>query len=316
MAKEVIISNSSLNSYGFRVLTSGIDTKQFERNPILLWMHNRPLRGTTDEVMPIGRVENLRVEGDNLIGTPVFDETDDFAKKIKAKWDGGFLKMVSAGLDVVAQSDEHDVLVQGQTRSTVTKSKLREVSVVDLGANDDALVLYNEGKLVHLAGCKSEDLNFLKPINYNLNNKQMKAIALKLGLSETATEQEVLAKVGELQTQAAEAANIRLAMAKQTEQAITAAVDSAVKLRKITADKKNHFVEIGKKVGLASLNETLDLMQPAKRPTDVIDQNGGGVQEYKKLSDVPTDTLVQLRADEPEKYKVLYKAEYGIEPNE
>lgn len=316
MAKEVIISNSSLNSYGFRVLTSGIDTKQFERNPILLWMHNRPWRGTTDEVMPIGRVENLRVEGDNLIGTPVFDETDDFAKKIKAKWDGGFLKMVSAGLDVVAQSDEHDVLVQGQTRSTVTKSKLREVSVVDLGANDDALVLYNEGKLVHLAGCKSEDLNFLKPINYNLNNKQMKAIALKLGLAETATEQEVLAKVGELQTQAAEAANIRLAMAKQTETAITAAVDNAVKLRKITADKKNHFVEMGKKVGLASLNETLDLMQAAKRPTDVIDQNSGGVQEYKKLSDVPTDKLVQLRADEPEKYKALYKAEYGIEPIE
>ena len=58
--KEVIISNSSLNSYGFRVLTEGIDTAQFERNPILLWMHNRPMRGTTDEVLPLGRVENLR----------------------------------------------------------------------------------------------------------------------------------------------------------------------------------------------------------------------------------------------------------------
>lgn len=317
MPKEVIISNSNLNSYGFRVLTSGIDTGQFERNPILLWMHNRPFRGTTDEVLPLGRVENLRVEGDNLIGTPVFDESDDFALRIKAKWDSGILKMVSAGLDVLDQSEEPSVLVQGQTRSTVTRSKLREVSIVDLGANDDALVLYHEGKTVNLAGCKNEDLSFLNPIDNNLNNKgTMKAIALKLGLPETATEQEVLAKLGELQTQAAEAANIRLKMAEQTEQAIAAAVDSAVKLRKITADKKDHFVELGKMVGLESLNETLNLMQPAKRPTDMIDQSQGGATEYKKLSDVPTNRLMQLRADDPETYKTLYKAEYGINPIE
>ena len=72
--KEVVISNSKLNSYGFRVLTEGIDTTQYARNPILLWMHNRPVRGTTDEVLPIGRMENLRIDGDNLIGTPIFDE--------------------------------------------------------------------------------------------------------------------------------------------------------------------------------------------------------------------------------------------------
>lgn len=311
MAKEVVISNSSLNSYGFRVLTSGIDTKQFERNPILLWMHNRPWRGTTDEVLPIGKIENLRVEGDNLIGTPVFDETDEFAKKIKAKWDSGILKMVSAGLDVVEQSDAPEHIMQGQTRSTVTKSKLREVSVVDLGANDDALALYDEGKIVKLSD--KENNGFLKPINNSLNNIEMKAIALKLGLAETATENEILAKVGELQSQAGETATLRAAMAKQTETAIMAAVDNAVKLRKITADKKNHFVELGKKAGLESLNETLNLMQPAKRPTDMIDEPAGGTA-YKKLSDVPTDKMPALRADEPDTYRKLYKAEYGVEP--
>lgn len=70
---EVVISTSAVNSYGFRVLTEGIDTTQFERNPILLWMHNRPMRGTKDEVLPLGRVENLRKEGDKLIGSLVFD---------------------------------------------------------------------------------------------------------------------------------------------------------------------------------------------------------------------------------------------------
>ena len=39
---EVVISTSKLNSYGSRVLTEGIDTKQYKKNHIVLWMHNRP----------------------------------------------------------------------------------------------------------------------------------------------------------------------------------------------------------------------------------------------------------------------------------
>lgn len=314
MPKEVVISNSKLNSRGFRVLTSGIDTKQFERNPILLWMHNRPFRGTVDEVLPIGKIENLRVDGDNLIGTPVFDETDEFAKKIKSKWDAGILKMVSAGFDVIEQSDDPAVVVPGQRHSTVTRSKLCEVSIVDIGANDDALVLFHNGKTINLAAGK-DTLDFLKPINNSLNNDEMKAIALKLGLPETATEAEVLGKVAELQAQAAEAATLRENAQKQAEKAIELAVDNAVKLRKITADKKNHFVELGKKVGLETLNETLSLMSVAVKPTEMIDLKPNNNGEYKKLSDVPSDKLVTLRAENPEQYKVLYKAEYGVEPD-
>lgn len=312
--KEVVISNSKLNSYGFRVLTEGIDTTQYARNPILLWMHSRPVLGTTDEVLPLGRVENLRRDGDNLIGTPVFDETDEFARRIKAKWDAGILKMVSAGLDVLEQSNDPEVLFPGQRYSTVTRSKLREVSIVDLGANDDALALYDQGKMICLTD-GTDVPNFLKPINNTLNNNTMKKIALKLGIAETATETEVLGKIAELQTQAAEAADMRLKMEKQTEQAIAAAVETAVKLRKITADKKNHFIELGKKAGLAALTETLELMQPANRPTDIIDPSAGGNGGFKKLSDVPTEQLAQLRADDSETYARLYKAEYGIEPN-
>ena len=41
MGKRVRISNDRLNSYGTRVLTSGMDTEQYERNPVLLYMHER-----------------------------------------------------------------------------------------------------------------------------------------------------------------------------------------------------------------------------------------------------------------------------------
>lgn len=318
MPKETVISNSSLNSYGFRVLTSGIDLTQYQRNPILLWMHSRATWGRTDDVLPLGRMENLRVDGDNLIGTPVFDENDEFARKIKAKWESGILKMVSAGLRVIEESDDPAVLVQGQRYATVTKCKLLEVSIVDIGANDDAIVLYDDqDRRINLsqgnAGVCLTPINN-QNIHLNTNEMELKQIALALGLAESATEQEVLARAGQLCKDAGEVAKLRKAAEEQQNEALAALVDSAVSEGRFAADKRNHFLELGKKVGLKALQETIDLMKPAQRPSTVINPANPGSGEYRKLSDVPADKLEALRSQQPDKYKQLYQAEYGFEP--
>ena len=98
MAKDFIINTSGLNSYGTRVLTPGIDLTQYKRNPVLLYMHTRGFDGKST---PIGRVENIRVEGDELRGTPVFDMKDPFAAEIARKWEEDFIRMCSAGLEPV-----------------------------------------------------------------------------------------------------------------------------------------------------------------------------------------------------------------------
>ena len=167
MAYDVVISNSKVNSYGFRVLTTGIDITQYQRNPLMLWMHTRPMSDDTDGILPLGVVENVRFEGDNLLGTLKFDEADDFSKTIKAKWDAGTIKMVSPGIECIEESDDIAYLLPGQRRGTVTKSKLIEVSVVDMGSNDDALALYREGVLITLN--MGGDNKFLKPI---INNQK------------------------------------------------------------------------------------------------------------------------------------------------
>jgi hypothetical protein len=318
MAKEVVISNSSLNSHGSRILTAGIHTAQFQRNPILLWAHNRPWRGTTDEVLPIGRVENLRIDGDNLIGTPVFDEKDEFALKIKQKFEDGFLKMVSAGLDVIETSDDPIYILPGQRRATITKSKLLEVSIVDIGANDDALTLYKDGKILNLAaGADSAVVPEIQTtLEKDLNDNQMKTIAVKLGLPETATEAEILSKIGLLQTDAATSVTLKKELDTQKEKMIETQVEAAIKLKKVTADKRSHFIELGKAVGMESLKTTLDAISPAVKPTDVIHAGGGaaGSGEYKKLSDVPDKERIELRKNDRAVYVALYKAEYGLEP--
>ena len=328
MSYEVVISNSKLNSFGFRVLTSGIDITQYLRNPIMLWMHNRAFRGEKDEVLPLGTVNNVRIEGDELLGTLNFDEADEFSRTIKAKWDAGTLKMVSAGLDPIERTEDPDLLLPGQRYETVSKSKLIEISVADMGANDDALALYNDGKLITLkAGGENE---FLKPINNHLNEKSMKLIALKLGLSETATEPEILAKIAEITLSAGKVAKLEGVIATQKlaveglektadEQkviSLAALVDGAITLKRITADKRDQLINLGKTIGVDELTKTLELMAPTRKPGDFINLARGGAEstEYKKLSEVPYDEAIRLRSEDKEGYVKLFKAEYGYEP--
>lgn len=324
MAKEVIISTSGLNCYGGRVLTSGIDLTQFQKNPLLLWMHRRSF---DRDAMPIGRIDNLRLDGDRLIGTPVFDQNDEFAKKIESKWENGFLRMASAGIEIIETSDAPEHLLQGQTRRTITRCKLEEVSIVDMGGNDEALQLYDtSGKMLRLAaGEDNEALPLLSPekketpsgtapdgkVNNQIKKSTQsmnKEILQLLGLSETATEQEAVGALRLLKEKADKVETLQLV-------SITAAVDGAIAEKRITADKKDHFVNLGKAVGIESLRTTLSLMQPVKKPTELIHQidtpRNDEPKTYVKLSDVPADQMEKLREERPQDYERLYKAEYG-----
>ena len=49
------VHDESVNTYGFRMLTSGANLEEFKKNPVVLYNHN-------DWETPIGRGENVRVE--------------------------------------------------------------------------------------------------------------------------------------------------------------------------------------------------------------------------------------------------------------
>lgn len=313
MAKEAIISTPRLNSYGTRVLTEGIDTEQYKKNPVLLFMHRR---GSVKD-MPIGRIENLRVEGDTLYGTPVFDDDTDEERTIGKKWERGTLRMLSAGLDIVEMSEEPELLVAGQTRPTVTRSKLVEVSVVDIGSNDDALQvsLSRDGKILTLAaGEECEHLPLLKnrePNNEPNNNqeeKSMKKILLALGLAADATEDQAVETIKKLQ---GDKDTLHLAR-------ITDAVDAAIKEKRISADKKEKYITLGKESGLDTLNGILADMQPAQKPLDLVKPGASGAAatvDTKLTWDKATaEQLADLRDNNREEYVRLYKEYFGFAP--
>lgn len=314
MSKEAIISTPRLNSYGSRVLTEGIDLEQYSKNPILLYMHRRGSRND----MPIGIMENLRVEGDTLYGTPYFDEDTEEERNISKKWDRGTLRMLSAGLDVIEWSEDPALLVAGQTRPTVTKSKLIEVSVVDIGSNDDALQvnLYREGKLLTLAaGEENPDLPLLKVNEPTLlendnepttNKKRMEKILLKLGLAPTATEDDAVAAISQLQD---ERSSLNLAR-------IGDAVEAAIKEKRITPDKKDKYLNLGKQIGYDGLKELFVDMPAAVKPLDLVKPTGGGASSTATLKweTASAAQLAELRENDREEYMRLYREHFGFEP--
>ena len=306
--KRVRITNDSLNSYGTRVLTAGMNVEQYQRNPVLLYMHER---GNV-----IGYVKDLKVEDGEVTGELMFDEASELSVRCKKQYEFGSLKMVSAGLDILETSEDPELLVQGQTRPTVTKSKLFEVSLVDVGSNDDAIVLQKDGKKITLGKDSECPLPLLNNNNQNQKQMEQKMVAMQLGLPATATEAEINAKLDELKTAKEENERLQQKNAALTLASITAAVEKAVGEKRITPDKKDEFINLGKEVGQEKLESILSAISPQMKLSSVIGHQGGAATEpttYKKLSDVPSGQLTTLRKEQPEEYKRLYKEEYGME---
>lgn len=317
--KRVRISNERLNSLGTRVLTAGMDVEQYGRNPVLLYMHERG--------QVIGLVKDLKVEGDEVTGELMFDEATELSRRCKKQWEFGSLKMVSVGIDIVELSDAPEHLVVGQTRPTITKSKLFEVSLVDIGANDDAIVLQKDGRRIELGKDAAVELPLLscggtaayrKTNNNNQNRKEMdqEKLALELGLPKDADEATITATLAKLKSDGAEADALRQERDTLRAARIESIVSAAIAEHKIGEERKQQFVELGKKIGADELKQTFDAMSPQVKLSQIVtghDVLNGHDGQYVKLSDVPSEELVKMREQNPAQYKKLYKAEYGME---
>lgn len=147
-------------------------------------------------------------------------------------------------------------------------------------------------------------------------NEHLKTIALKLGLPETATVDDVLGRIGILQGYETANTELRKQLDEIKLAGITTMVDDAIKAGKFNADKRDHFISLGKAVGAESLKLTLDSMAVATKPMQLINTGGTGDTpsgKWSKLSEVPAEQLKLMRENEPDRYRALYKAEYGIE---
>ena len=171
--KRFILSDESLNSYGYWVLTSGGLLERFTKNPVMLWMHFRD-EGCNywGESKPIGHWEDIKVEDGVISAVPVFDLADELSQLICKKVEEGTINATSIGLRILATSQNKDVLKPGQTRETVTEWELLEASFVDIPANANAVRLYGRAEGTLTLSLKNDDQ--LIPQLPNINHKPMK----------------------------------------------------------------------------------------------------------------------------------------------
>ncbi|PZP44845.1 MAG: hypothetical protein DI598_14065 [Pseudopedobacter saltans] len=131
--KDFLLTDNSVNSYGFRLLTEGYMQEEFEKNPIGYYMHLR-------EEGVVVRWTDFRRDGDKVFAKPVINMSNTRGGQTYDEVINGFLNAASVGHYVILElSDDASLKLPGQTGPTVTKWYNRELSLVDIPGNYNAL---------------------------------------------------------------------------------------------------------------------------------------------------------------------------------
>lgn len=156
--KEFCITDESVNVYGYRCLTDGFMLDEYKKNPIGFFMHNR-------DGGVLVRWDDFRISGDKVFAKPVINLSHPDGEKTVNEIESGFLNAASVGkIKVLQASGAKNLMLPGQDRPTVTKWFPREISLVDIPGNYNALAnLYdkndNELNLSDLANFTIENMS-------------------------------------------------------------------------------------------------------------------------------------------------------------
>lgn len=123
-----IASTENVARDGMVIPADAWQLENFRKNPVFLWSHSY-----FDP--PIGTVTDIAVEDSRLMATVKFDQEDEIARKIEAKYRSGILSAVSVGWDTLSwepPNGEHAV-------PRVTKADLLDLSAVSVPSDPSAL---------------------------------------------------------------------------------------------------------------------------------------------------------------------------------
>lgn len=301
MAKRIVLSDGNkVNSKGYRIDLSGMNTERFTDNPVMLYQHNQ------DKV--IGRWENWTFTENKLQADPVFDDGDELGAEVKRKYEGDFLRAASIGLIVLDMQLINDVW-------TVTKSELLEASIVSIPADAGAVVLYNENKEV--LSFEQLQLNFNNNHQQIQNQSKMQQITLSqktvesLALPNDYTPKDVELAVAEKDKTIA-TLNAQIAAAGTKER--TDYLNQAEKDGKITAAEKTEFLKLADNGGFDSVKAIVD-SRPANASASLADQvtksdlsAGRESWTYKDWSKNDPKGLLKLKHENPAQFEKLQQS--------
>jgi hypothetical protein len=313
--KKFVLSDSSVNEYGFRLLTSGYQLESFAKNPIGYYMHKR------EDGVAL-KWEALAIDGDTITGIPVINMSNPRGQQLVDEVENGFLNAASVGHIVVLEySNDADMMLPGQTGPTITKWYNKECSLVDIPGNRNALTsLYDhDGNEVTLADLASGTKNVT---TQNQNKTSMEGIILTadnlvaLNLAASADAAAINTALGNLVSEKnrleREIQNLKDA---QTAGKVADILVRGLAARKLTVQLKEKLAQdyANNPEGLQSL---LDAMPAHQSIVERIAQNpekvaGLAAKTWDELD--KEGQLASLRAHDLDTFKIKYKEKFGKE---
>lgn len=126
-----VATDNSIDRDNERINSAGWDFTNFEKNPVLLWAHDYRQE-------PIGKVTNIRKQGNKILFTPKFAVNESKrAREIYDLYKGGYLNAFSVGFKPLEWKDSVE---DGKNVREFTKAELLEISAVPVPANPNATV--------------------------------------------------------------------------------------------------------------------------------------------------------------------------------
>lgn len=313
--KPFLFLDDAMTLHGIKFDINGGRWERFTKNPIMLYMH---VRGNV-----IGKWNNLRIADGGWWGDPEFDMADEAVKPIAGKVERGFLNACSIGAAIHAAE-----LIDGQI--VATDWEPYECSIVDAGSNPNALQLYTvDGEMVKdpEAYIKNLTLSIMsqttKPAGETVTSTievYPKGVIAAFGLPENAATEEVTKAVTKMI-----ARNISLeAQVKKNEATrATDMVEAAFAAHKISDSDKTHYLRLAavdfdttKAIldGIEAPRNLASFAASGKAGTTTGENKKADSEEYDKL--FKEGSLLTLKIENPARYKQLFKAHFGSEPEE
>ena len=318
--RQYVLSDSTVNEYGFRLLTSGYQLDAFKKNPIGYYMHRR-------EDGIVLKWEDLQVDEDKVVGTPVINLSNGRGEQTFDEAENGFLNAASVGHIVVLEySTDPELMLPGQTGPTITKWYNKECSLVDIPGNCNALTkLYdaqeNEINLVDITP------QVIKIVRVDPVKELTEPLQLAAGADEkilVSAVKNLLAKTDTLDLENKTLLNEKQSLQDQMHELVSASnrseinalLDRALEDKKVTVELRDKLA-VDYAVNPEGLKSLISAMPAYRSIAEMLksrqENNTEGQwhwDDYEK-NDPTGNKLKELRANDPVRYRELFEGKFN-----
>jgi HK97 family phage prohead protease len=302
-----VLSDGSMTTKRIVVPTASISLAAFNANPVMLFNH---VRGNV-----IGKWNNARIENNQLVGEPEFDDEDPQAKVISGKVARGFIRAASIGIrNVVAEERFDDA---GEKYFYVISCELREASIVDIPANSNALVVFGDNdEEIDLSSVDLSDVFQTKKLVTKMDKKKIASI-LKLSddVADSALEGAIEAAFSDSQ----ELKVLKQTLADKQKAKAVELCDAAIADGRLDKDAKDGFLKLAD-ADFESFEKTIGKLVKPVSLKDFTRQGAAGAAQkaegrkewtFSDWQKKDSAGLAVMQQSHPEDFTALYEAEFG-----